>query len=67
MKSWKLIALAASAWLLAGCAGNKINYNQASSYLELGMSKQQVRLALGDPRRTDVNPGRNAGSTGTPP
>ena len=58
MSRWQLITLAATAWLLAGCAGNQINYNQASSYLELGMSKQQVRQAIGDPRRTDVNQDR---------
>ncbi|GAA3721273.1 hypothetical protein GCM10022421_32330 [Oceanisphaera sediminis] len=58
MNRWQLITLAASAWLLAGCAGNQINYNQASSYLELGMKKQQVRQAIGDPRRTDVNQDR---------
>ena len=41
--------------LLSGCAAKGIDYNAASSSLEIGMSKEQVKSHLGPPRRTDVN------------
>ncbi|UIW10347.1 SmpA / OmlA family protein [Flyfo siphovirus Tbat2_3] len=40
--------------MLAGCA-NKIDYNQKSLSLSLGMSKPEVQNVMGSPRRTDVN------------
>ncbi|MBK0032752.1 outer membrane protein assembly factor BamE [Erwinia sp. S43] len=50
----KLIGIILGCILLVGCA-NKIDYNQKSMSLALGMSKPQVSSILGQPRRTDVN------------
>lgn len=44
--------------LLVGCAAKGIDYNAASSSLQIGMSKEQVKGQLGAPRRTDVNADR---------
>lgn len=44
--------------ILAGCAGNRIDYNRQSMSLSLGMSKADVQAVLGVPRRTDVNESR---------
>jgi outer membrane protein assembly factor BamE (lipoprotein component of BamABCDE complex) len=50
-----LLAVVLGGVLLTGCAGQGIDYNAASSSLQIGMSKEQVRHQLGSPRRTDVN------------
>ena len=42
-------------FLLTGCAAKGIDYNAASSSLQIGMNKEQVKSHLGSPRRTDVN------------
>ena len=49
---WSFI-IAASA-LLSGCA-NKVDYNQRSMLLSLGMNKNSVMEIMGPPKRTDVN------------
>lgn len=43
--------------LASGCA-NKIDYNQRSLRLSLGMDKPEVQSIMGNPRRTDVNSDR---------
>ncbi|SHK54004.1 outer membrane protein assembly factor BamE domain-containing protein [Halomonas caseinilytica] len=58
MKNVAFVAVLLLTGLLSGCAANRIDYNQASMNLALGMSKQQVQSVLGDPRRTDVNASR---------
>lgn len=55
MKRFFLIL--ASLLMLSGCA-NRIDYNQKSLDLSLGMSKQSVQTVMGQPRRTDVNQDR---------
>lgn len=40
--------------LLSGCV-NRVDYNQKSLDLSLGMTKQSVQSIMGQPRRTDVN------------
>lgn len=51
------LALAFAA-LLGGCATTNVDYNRSSSLLSLGMSKNEVKEILGNPRRTDVNADR---------
>lgn len=54
----KWITLALTALLLAGCAGNRVDYNRSSLDLAIGMSKADVQAVMGAPRRTDVNESR---------
>jgi outer membrane protein assembly factor BamE (lipoprotein component of BamABCDE complex) len=46
--------------MLSGCTPKitHIDYNEKSLSLSLGMSKSDVSLTMGSPRRTDVNPER---------
>ena len=45
--------------LLSACAShNKIDYNERSFLLNIGMSKNDVMSVLGTPRRTDVSADR---------
>lgn len=44
--------------MMAGCAGNRIDYNRQSINLALGMTKTDVQGIMGMPRRTDVNEDR---------
>jgi hypothetical protein len=44
--------------MLASCAANRPAYNQLTSSLSLGMGKQQAKMIMGAPRRTDVNADR---------
>jgi outer membrane protein assembly factor BamE (lipoprotein component of BamABCDE complex) len=53
-----IIAVLLFALTLAGCANNRIDYNQKSMNLSLGMSKADVQAVMGLPRRTDVNQDR---------
>jgi outer membrane protein assembly factor BamE (lipoprotein component of BamABCDE complex) len=53
----KLFFVLVSLFMLSGCA-NRIDYNQKSLSLSLGMSKQEVQSVMGQPRRTDVNQDR---------
>jgi|SRR5690554_3928043 len=56
MKAIRVIIITVlSTLLLAGCAGNRINYNSASTLLEIGMNKAQVQAHLGAPKRAEVN------------
>lgn len=54
------LILGVSALTITGCAPTvqKIDYNQKSMLLSLGMSKNDVMQIMGSPRRTDVNPER---------
>ncbi|MEQ0252575.1 outer membrane protein assembly factor BamE [Klebsiella pasteurii] len=54
------LILGASGLTITGCAPTvqKIDYNQKSMLLSLGMSKNDVMQIMGSPRRTDVNPER---------
>ncbi|EWC39055.1 outer membrane protein assembly factor BamE [Stutzerimonas stutzeri] len=53
-----IIAVLLFALTLTGCANNRIDYNQKSMNLSLGMSKADVQAVMGLPRRTDVNQDR---------
>lgn len=44
--------------LATGCATNRVDYNNNSRLLGMGMSKSEVSTVLGNPRRTDVNEDR---------
>ncbi|HIQ53959.1 MAG TPA: outer membrane protein assembly factor BamE [Pseudomonas pachastrellae] len=52
---YRFLFLVFTALLLAGCAGNRIDYNRSSLDLAIGMTKAEVQSIMGDPRRTDVN------------
>lgn len=54
MKILVIVALS----MLASCAANRPAYNQLTSSLSLGMGKQQAKMIMGAPRRTDVNADR---------
>lgn len=51
------LMLGASALTITACAPTveKVDYNQKSMLLSLGMSKNDVMQIMGAPRRTDVN------------
>ena len=51
------LILGTSVLAITGCAPKvqKIDYNQKSMLLSLGMSKNDVMQIMGSPRRTDVN------------
>lgn len=53
----KFFMILLSLFVLSGCA-NKVDYNQKSLNLSLGMSKESVQSVMGQPRRTDVNQDR---------
>lgn len=54
----KLLVAFVACLMMAGCAGNRIDYNRQSINLALGMSKTDVQGIMGMPRRTDVNEDR---------
>ena len=53
----KIFLMLFSILMISGCV-NRIDYNQKSLSLLLGMSKQDVQSVMGQPRRTDVNADR---------